>query len=104
MEAVLRTDPTIGGKTVEQAMTTIKKLAVIPVAMGSRRADLLALRQERGESARIFALRIQGKSSMCAFNAPCGAVTKCTTRTNECEEGECTNSVDFTEVSENHNS
>ena len=45
-------------------------------------ALLLAIRQERGEKARIFASSIQGKAATCAF------LMKCT----------CNNTVDFTDV------
>ena len=72
MEIVLKVDPGLGTKTEEDILKVIKKMAVIPVAMGNRRADLLSLKQDRGERVRIFASNIQSKSAICAFTMKCG--------------------------------
>ena len=85
MEQVLRTDAGIAKKTEEVILKEIKKLAVVPVAMGVRRADLLGMKQDKGEQVRSYASKIQGKSATCAFKTPCG-------------KGTCDNEVEFTDI------
>ena len=85
LELVLKVEPAIANKSVEDILSIVKKLAVIPVAMGVRRSELLALKQGRGEQARIFASTIQGKAATCSFTKGCG-------------KGTCTNVVDFTDT------
>ena len=59
----------------------MKSLAVIVVATGVMRAELIRMQQERGESFRAFAARVRGKAETCAY------ITKCT----------CLREVDFTD-------
>ena len=59
----------------------MRSLAVIPVATGVLRADLLQVRQEREEPFRAFAARVRGKAETCEFEAAC----------------ECGKSVDYTD-------
>ena len=85
MENVLCINPKVDTKTEEQVLALIKNIAVVPVAMGVRRADLLAIKQDSNEPARAFAAKIQGRAATCAFS------TKCPTPT-------CTANVDFTDI------
>ena len=48
-------------------MSKMKSLAVIPVALGVVRAELLSMNQHRDESFRTFSSRVQGKAETCAF-------------------------------------
>ena len=59
----------------------MRPLAVIPVATGVLRTELLQLRQERDEPFRAFTARVRGKAETCAFS------TKC----------ECGKNVDYTD-------
>ena len=45
LELVLKVDPAIGTKTLAE---TLKKLAMIPVAIRVRRSELFSLKQDRG--------------------------------------------------------
>ena len=45
LELVLKVEPVIGTKTLAE---TVKKLAVIPVAIRVRRSELFSLKQDRG--------------------------------------------------------
>ena len=47
-ELVLKVDPPIGTKTLAVISETVKKLAVIPVAIGVQRSELFSLKQDRG--------------------------------------------------------
>ena len=66
--------------TVTQLLASMRSLAVIPVATGVLRTELLQLRQERDETFRAFAARVRGKAETCDFIAAC----------------ECGNNVDYT--------
>ena len=56
---------------MEQLLETMRSLAVIPVATGVLRTELLQLRQERDEPFRSFAARVQGKAETREFTARC---------------------------------
>ena len=75
-DAILKVDPGITRKAVESILATMKKLAVIPVALGVARSELLGLKQMRDESFRSFASRVRGKAETCEFRmdhlCPCG--------------------------------
>ena len=49
----------------------MRSLAVIPIATGVLRADLLHMHQERDEPFRAFAARVRGKAETCEFKATC---------------------------------
>ena len=88
MEQVLRAEPELTTKTEIEQLSAIRKLAVVPVAMGVRRSELLNLSQDVGEPSRSFLSRIQGKAATCDFKI-------------KCEESCCSGSdklVDFTSV------
>ena len=63
----------------------IKRLAVIPVAVSVRRADLHSMKQHDGENACSFYARIKGKAATCAHTIQHSSHT-------------CTQTVDFTDV------
>jgi len=51
-------------KPLIDALKTLKTLAVVPVAIGVVRSELLAMRQDPDEP---FAVRVQGKAETCEF-------------------------------------
>ena len=71
MEMVLGVDPQIATRTQVQAMAVIKKMAVVPVAMGVRRAEMLVLKQDPGEMSKGYAAKIQRKAATCQFQVAC---------------------------------
>ena len=85
LKFVLRADPSVRSKTEAQVLAVMKTLAVVPVAMGMRRSELLNMNQDSGELARAFASRVQGKAATCSFT------TKCTNT-------DCAVEVNFTDV------
>lgn len=85
-DAILKVDPTITDKPVADLLATMKSLAVIPVATGVLRAELLAMHQKRDEPYRTFLSRVRGRAEICSY------VVK-----NTCDCGKL-NNVDFTDV------
>ena len=75
LDMLLHVEPKIGSKTKNEVLGIIKQLAVVPVAMGVRRAKLFEMKQERGESLRKYAAKIQGKATTCAFIKKCSSAT-----------------------------
>ena len=80
-DSLLKTNPNIVTKTLSQILTAMRSLAVIPVATGVLRTELMQLRQERDEPIRAFAAKVRGKAETCAFTALC----------------ECGENVDYTD-------
>ena len=70
-DSLLKTNPNIVTKTLTQILTTMRSLAVIPVATGVLRTELIQLRQERDEPIRAFAAKVRGKAETCVFTASC---------------------------------
>ena len=66
--------------TVTQLLASMRSLAVIPIATGVLRTELLQLRQERDKTFWAFAARVRGKAETCDSIAAC----------------ECGNNVDYT--------
>ena len=60
----------------------MKSLAVIAVATGVIRAELVVMQQDRDETFRSFAARVRGKAETCSY------ITKCS----------CARTVDFTDI------
>ena len=77
----LKANPRAASDTLPQLRAAMRSLAVIPVATGVLRTELLQLRQECDEPFRTFTARVHGKAETCAFT------TKC----------ECGKSVDYTD-------
>ena len=68
---LLKTDPSIVSKPTSIVTGAMKSLAVIVVATGVLRAELVRMQQKRDESLRTFAARVRGKAETCAY------ITKC---------------------------
>ena len=66
-DALLKTDPSIVDKPVSEVLEAMKNLAVIPVATGILRAELLEMKQLRDEAYRKFASRVRGKAETCNY-------------------------------------
>ena len=79
---LMKENANIANLNETQLLAAIKNLAVIPVAVGIRRADLLAMSQDVGENARSFHARVRGKADICSYTAKCS----------------CTLDVNFTDV------
>ena len=52
--------------TENELLDIMKRLAVIPVALCAKRADLLVTKQDHGESMRAYYTNITGKAKTCA--------------------------------------
>ena len=87
-DALLKSDPNISNKGETEILKQMKNLAVIPVATGIVRAELLEMKQLRDEAFRKFAARVRGKAETCEY------YTSFT-----CQKATCThvNNVDFTD-------
>ena len=66
-DALLKVDPEIKTRSIDIVIATMKALAVLPVATGVRRSELLELKQRRDEAFRAFAARARGKAETCGF-------------------------------------
>ena len=64
-------------KPIAEAMTVLRSLAVIPVALGVLRSELDAMIQDPDQTFRAFAANVQGKAETCEFkttyNGTCSA-------------------------------
>ena len=67
-DALLRMDPDIVSKSIDEVLLAMKKLAVIPIATGILRSELLEMKQLRDEAFRKFASRVQGKAETCEYS------------------------------------
>lgn len=67
-DLMLKADPDIHSKSVETIKSLMRTFAVIPVAIGVRRAELMQLRQAPDELFRTFAAKVKGKAETCLFN------------------------------------
>lgn len=79
-DALLKVDSKITQQPLEVLMATMKALAVIPVAVGVLRAELLEMHQKRDEQFRCFAARVRGKAETCEFSA--AHICQCGERSN----------------------
>ena len=84
-DSILKGHPNAVTSTEDNLLQTIKKMAVIPVAISVRRADLLATKQDHGENARAFFAKVRGKASTCAYSI-------------QCSSDDCNQVIDFTDV------
>ena len=73
------------GSSEDSLRNVMKLLAVIPVAVGVRRTELLATKQDHGENIRTFFTRIKGKAATCSYTVACSS-------------GTCTQIIDFTDI------
>ena len=68
---LLKSNAKIVAEPLQDLITAMRKLAVIPIATVVLRTELLQMRQLRDEPFRSFAARVRGKSDTCAFTARC---------------------------------
>ena len=68
---LLKEEPHIVDSTEEELVRAMKRLAVIPVAISVRRAELLKMQQGHGESARSYYARVKGKAATCNYIVRC---------------------------------
>ena len=80
-DSLLKANPHATSTTLPDLLDAMRSLAVIPVATGVLRTELLQLRQERDEPFRAFTARVRGKAETCAFTTIC----------------ECGKNVDYTD-------
>ena len=80
-DSLLKANPNAATSNLHDLLTAMRSLAVIPVATGVLRTELLILRQERDEPFRAFTARVRGKAETCAFTTRC----------------ECGKNVDYTD-------
>ena len=66
-DLILKHDPLIHTKDIKTVLEAMQSFAVIPVATGVRRAELMQLRQAPDENFRTFAAKVKGKAETCAF-------------------------------------
>lgn len=72
-EMLLKAVPDITSHPVDKVLRAMKSMAVIPVAKGIVRAELMQMHQANDENFRAFAARVRGKAETCGFalNATC---------------------------------
>ena len=70
-DMLLKSDPLIVSKPTLELKTSMKSMAVIAVATGVVRAELVTMKQERDESFRAFAARVRGKAETCSYHINC---------------------------------
>ena len=61
-DMVLKADPAIVSRSLDVVITTVRRFAVVPVAISVMRAELLQLQQAPDEQFRAFSARVQGKA------------------------------------------
>ena len=66
-DIVLRAHPNYTSKPIAEAITILRSLAVVPVALGVLRSELDSMVQDPDEPFRTFAARVQGKAETCEF-------------------------------------
>ena len=66
-DLLLKSDPSFHTKGLDHVITTMRSLAVIPVARGVIRTELLQMHQSHEEPVRTFAARVRGKAETCGF-------------------------------------
>ena len=70
-DILLKSHPDIVSQPTNDVMKAMKALAVVPVALGVARAELLAMCQLRDEPFRSFAARVRGKAETCSYTVKC---------------------------------
>ena len=79
-DLMLKSDPKIMMKSVQEVLTAMESLAVIKVAVGVRRVELMKMTQDHDEEFRTFATKVRGKAETCEFNTlskcSCGIVNR----------------------------
>lgn len=76
-EMLLKTEPKIASLPIDEVLSLMKSLAVIPVAKGIVRAELMQMRQANDESFRAFAAKVRGKAETCGFTLAASCPCQC---------------------------
>ena len=71
VDSLLKSNAEIVSKPLQELLSAMRRLAVIPVATGVLRSDLMQMRQLRDEPFRAFAARVRGKADTYAFTVDC---------------------------------
>ena len=66
-DAILKMDRNIVNGPTDTLLSTMKRLAVIAVAPGVLRSELMQMRQARDETFRTFAASVHGKAETCGY-------------------------------------
>ena len=66
-DLILKAEPDVISKPIGEVIDIAKSLAVIPIARGVKRAELLQMHQGDDEPIRTFAARVRGKAEICGF-------------------------------------
>ena len=74
-DAVLKSSPDAVNGTENNLLAAIKQLAVVPVAISVRRAELLTTRQDHGETAQAIFAKLKGKAATCSYSVTCSSNT-----------------------------
>ena len=73
---LLKFDAEIAVRSIEELAESMRRLAVIPIATGVLRTELMQMRKMRDESFRSYAARVRGKADTCAFSVDCSCGLK----------------------------
>ena len=68
-DLILKSDPQIQSRSTQDVLNVMQSFAVIPVARGVLRAELMQLQQEPNEPFRTFAAKVTGKAETCGFTS-----------------------------------
>ena len=66
-DALLKTDPDITSRTLDEVKKAMKLLSIIPVSRSIKRAELVVMHQSPDETFRAFAARVRGKAETCEY-------------------------------------
>ena len=66
-DIVLRAQPDFASLSIKNALSLLKSIAVVPVALGVIRSELMSMSQDPDEPFRTFAAKVQGKAETCEF-------------------------------------
>ena len=70
-DSLLKSDAKIVSKPLQELLSALRRLAVIPVATGVLQSDLVQMRQLRDEPFRAFTARVRGKADTYTFTVDC---------------------------------
>jgi hypothetical protein len=65
---ILKSDPSVTTRSLDEVKQMMKSLAVIPVSIDVIRAELSKMSQDADEQFRTFAAKVCGKAEICAFS------------------------------------
>ena len=66
-DVILKADPLIATRSLSDVVTVMRSYAVVPVAIGVLRAELVRMHQGSDEIFRTFAARVRGKAETCSY-------------------------------------